>query len=91
LVNAVHIDDSDSCVMVTADIKKGETVEFRAGGELRSVTASSDIPIYHKAAVIPVKKGGFVYKYGEKIGVATCDIQPGDHVHLHNIEPVDHR
>ncbi len=33
---------------------------------------------------IPVGDG--VIKYGEIIGRATCDIDVGDHVHVHNVE-----
>ena len=31
-------------------------------------------------------KGEPVVKYGEHIGVATCDIRAGEHVHVHNVE-----
>jgi altronate dehydratase small subunit len=27
-----------------------------------------------------------VIKYGETIGLATSDISPGEHVHVHNVE-----
>ena len=88
-INAVHIKDADSCVTVTAPISKGETVSYHcSNGSIKSVTAKEDIPIYHKLAVATVTKGGFIHKYGEKIGIALTDIWPGDYVHIHNIKPV---
>jgi len=39
----------------------------------------------HKVALTPIARGGVVLKYGQSIGVATIDIAPGDHVHVHNV------
>lgn len=33
-------------------------------------------------------KGDTVWKYGQSIGKATENIEVGDHVHVHNIEPL---
>ena len=33
-----------------------------------------------------IAKGEPVVKYGEHIGVASCDIKAGEHVHVHNVE-----
>lgn len=43
------------------------------------------IPAGHKVALEPIKEGEFVIKYGEIIGRATQDIQPGQWVHTHNL------
>lgn len=45
-----------------------------------------EIPAGHKIALEPIKKGEFVVKYGEVIGRATQDIQPGQWVHTHNLK-----
>lgn len=42
----------------------------------------------HKVALKPIKSGEEVIKYGQVIGVATQDIEPGRHVHLHNLAMV---
>lgn len=90
-IHAVHINDKDSCVTVTEPVKAGDTVEYHlADGTAQSVTALGDAPIYHKIAIVDVPKGGYVYKYGEKIGIASCDIKAGDYVHTHNLKPVGH-
>lgn len=46
---------------------------------------SDTIPAGHKFALVPLTKGDVVIKYGEIIGRATRDIQPGDWVHTHNL------
>jgi (2R)-sulfolactate sulfo-lyase subunit alpha len=48
--------------------------------------AVSDIPIGHKLATRPIKKGDTVVKYGHDIGRAVADIQVGEHAHVHNIK-----
>ena len=91
IIHAVHIDDKDSCVTVTEPVKAGDTVEYHlADGTVEQVTALGDSPIYHKIAIVDVPAGGYVYKYGEKIGIAACDIKKGDSVHTHNLKPVGH-
>ncbi len=90
-IHAVHINDKDSCVTVTEPVKAGDTVEYNlADGTVQSVTALGDAPIYHKIAIVDVPKGEYVYKYGEKIGIAVCDIKAGNYVHTHNLKPVGH-
>lgn len=43
------------------------------------------IPAGHKIAVRPIASGEKVLKYGAPIGSATQPIQPGQHVHTHNL------
>ncbi|GGD98936.1 D-galactarate dehydratase [Aureimonas endophytica] len=39
----------------------------------------------HKVALVPIAAGTAVTKYGQTIGFASRDIQPGEHVHTHNL------
>jgi galactarate dehydratase len=39
----------------------------------------------HKVAIKAIPAGSEVKKYGQVIGIATEDIAPGSHVHLHNL------
>jgi altronate hydrolase len=43
------------------------------------------IPAGHKVSLVVIPKGQPVYKYGQIIGFAAADIQPGEHVHTHNM------
>jgi hypothetical protein len=44
------------------------------------------IPRGHKIARRAIAVGEKVVKYGAPIGLATQPIQPGQHVHLHNVK-----
>ena len=48
--------------------------------------ANHDIPIGHKAALVDIKSGDTIWKYGQDIGKAIADIGKGDHVHVHNVK-----
>ena len=51
-----------------------------------TLVARADIPYGHKIALVPIAAGEQVIKYGLSIGSASTDIQPGDLVHVHNVE-----
>jgi (2R)-sulfolactate sulfo-lyase subunit alpha len=45
-----------------------------------------DVPIGHKVALVDIKTGDTVWKYGQDIGKAVADIKKGEHVHVHNLK-----
>ena len=49
----------------------------------------ANVPAGHKVAIRRIKARDPVRKYGQIIGFASKDIQPGDHVHTHNLEMRD--
>ncbi len=53
------------------------------------LAAAARIPAGHKIATRPIAKGEPVRKYDQIIGFASQDIQPGEHVHVHNVEMHD--
>lgn len=65
--------------------------DIRAGSatSMPGIDVRDDIPSGHKVALEPVAEGGAVRRYGQVIGVATCDIEPGQHVHSHNLAMAD--
>lgn len=66
-------------------MQRGTPVEIPRAGETVRVVAEAMIPFGHKIAVAPMQAGDPVVKYGEVIGVATRPIDPGQHVHVHNV------
>lgn len=48
--------------------------------------ANMDVPIGHKIALVDIRKGDTVWKYGEDIGKAVANIGKGEHVHVHNVK-----
>jgi (2R)-sulfolactate sulfo-lyase subunit alpha len=51
-----------------------------------SLAAKDDIPIGHKIALIDLKAGATVIKYGEDIGKIVKDVKKGEHVHTQNMK-----
>jgi altronate hydrolase len=45
-----------------------------------------DLSTGHKKALVEILEGEKIVKYGMPIGVATCNISSGEHVHSHNIK-----
>lgn len=82
--NAIIIKPNDTVVTVMQAVKKGELVKYQASPE--GIEARQDIPQYHKMCIVATKKNEPLYKYGEIIGYAQCDIEKGDYVHTHNLD-----
>jgi len=84
-VAAVVISEKDDVATATRNIKTGEKVTVKVGGEENEVLVNNDIKFLHKFALKNIKKGENVLKYGMVIGEATRDISRGEHVHVHNL------
>jgi altronate hydrolase len=84
--NALKIHQADNVAIATRPVKKGEAVI--AGGQTL-VSAAQDVDPSHKIALLEIKAGCPVIRYGEPIVVATIDIHKGQWVHVHNTQPID--
>lgn len=58
---------------------------LEAGDKVGAFTVKNAIPAGHKVALRKIAAGDNVIKYGYPIGVATADIDAGEHVHTHNL------
>lgn len=76
----IRLDEKDNIVVARVPVMKG--TEIKAEG----ITAQSDIPLGHKIAACPIKKGDPVFKYNTIIGYASRDVVPGTHMHNDTIE-----
>ncbi|MBW2472709.1 MAG: altronate dehydratase [Deltaproteobacteria bacterium] len=79
-VLTIRLHHEDNVVVALSDLKIGTALE-NSGATTRDA-----VPAGHKVATSPISKGKYVYKYGQIIGIATGDIQPGEHVHSHNVD-----
>lgn len=86
MINAMIIDPKDNVVVAIEPIQAGDEVSYMLDGQACSLTAATDVTIYHKLARTDIAKGEPICKYGQHIGVAACDIKAGSHVHVHNVE-----
>jgi len=82
----MRINPDDNTATVLNDIDSGETISLVSkSGPVGEMTAKQAVPFGHKLAVVDIKKGDKVLKYGEIIGLATQQISNGEHVHTHNV------
>lgn len=84
--SAVLMNKKDNVATVLVDLEVESLVTATYGDRKLDVKLLQSIPFGHKFAVGSIKKGEKIYKYGEIIGVASCDIAVGEHVHVHNLE-----
>ena len=54
--------------------------------EGKDIVTKEPIPFGHKVCLKTINKGDPVIKYDQIIGFASQNINPGDHVHSHNLE-----
>ena len=84
---AMRINPDDNAATALNDIEAGETISLVSkSGPIGEMTAKQAVPFGHKLAIVDIKKGDKILKYGEVIGLATQNIGKGDYVHTHNVE-----
>lgn len=86
MINAIKIEQLDNVVVAIEYIKAGEDVNYLDGDNQITFKSKDDVRIYHKIANKNILKGEHVMKYAEHIGLASRDIEKGEHVHTHNVE-----
>ncbi|MGG3571035.1 UxaA family hydrolase [Bacillus gobiensis] len=76
----------DNVAVALMSLPAGSNVQVACQDERFFIEMKGTIEFGHKFAVKPISKGEDILKYGEVIGAATKDIEPGEHVHIHNLE-----
>ena len=76
----------DQVAVALTDIPAGAQVQVTCQSEVFMIELRESIDFGHKFAVRSIRSGEDLYKYGEVFGIATRDIAPGEHVHVHNLE-----
>jgi membrane protein implicated in regulation of membrane protease activity len=80
----IIIDPKDNVATAIKDLRAAERIDTQRG----PVVLLEDIPFGHKVALEAIPEGELLVKYGAPIGRATMPIEPGEHVHIHNIEDI---
>lgn len=78
----IKINPKDNVAIALTDLPAGFRLEL---GSLQIILAEA-APRGHKIALQPIPAGDPVIKYGMPIGRATAAIEPGRHVHVHNVK-----
>ena len=50
------------------------------------IESVDEIPLGHKIAMVDLKEGDTILKYGHDIGKVVKSIKKGQHVHVHNVK-----
>ena len=83
----LKINPIDNVATALDEIAMGEEADVVSeDGTLGRVKALDRIPIAHKISLAEIAVGENIIKYGESIGAATCNIHPGQHVHVSNVK-----
>ena len=73
---------ADDVLIALRPISKGERLSD-------GIVALDEIPPGHKVARRAIARGEGIKRYNSLIGAASADIEPGAHIHLHNLEMLD--
>jgi len=87
-IHAIVMKATDNVATVVDNIEPGTDVvaDINEKNVSICINIKEKITLGHKFAVADIKKGEKIIKYGEVIGIATADIQPGQYVHVHNLD-----
>ncbi|KAB7707226.1 D-galactarate dehydratase [Bacillus aerolatus] len=87
-ITSIVMSDNDNVATLLKGLEAGESFLYVLNGQKEVLTAKQSIPFGHKISIKSIQRSEMVVKYGEVIGAATADIEPGEHVHVHNIEGI---
>ena len=73
---------ADDVLIALRPISKGELLPD-------GIVALDEVPAGHKVARRAISRGEGIKRYNSLIGAASADIEPGAHIHLHNLEMLD--
>jgi len=82
-MQSLRLHNDDDVAIALADLPAASVLDDGI------VVTRQDIPSGHKVALRDMPAGTLIHKYGQIIGVATCEIAAGDHVHSHNLGMAD--
>jgi altronate dehydratase small subunit len=75
----------DNVGIALMDLDAGTVLDLKAGDHTVTVRLTEPIAYQHKFSIAPIAPEQGVVKYDEIIGTATRYIDPGQHVHVHNM------
>ncbi|HVN64141.1 MAG TPA: altronate dehydratase family protein, partial [Candidatus Binataceae bacterium] len=77
----IHLNTADNVAIARVALSRGQ--ELRVAERVLKVRDA--IPAGHKVAIAAIEAGENVLRYGQVIGRARARIEPGQHVHIHNL------
>ena len=77
----IHLHPSDNIAIARVALSPGQ--ELRVNGRVLAV--EDPVPAGHKVALAAIGAGEHIVRYGQVMGRARIRIEPGRHVHTHNV------
>jgi altronate hydrolase len=78
---AIHLNAADNIAIARVSLSPGQRLRI----EGREVIVEEPVPAGHKVAIAAIGGGENIVRYGQLIGRARIRIEPGRHVHTHNV------
>ncbi len=78
----IRLSPHDNVVVAAQSLPAGAAVDV--DGVIH--TLDKAVGLGHKIAAKALPQGAKIIKCNVSIGSATCDIQPGQHIHMHNMK-----
>ena len=78
MFNIIKLNEKDNIGIAPMEIPENTKINL-------GIVTKNQIPYGHKISLQDIKKGSFIYRYGQIIGTASNDISSGQHVHSHNL------
>jgi altronate dehydratase small subunit len=82
--HAIVLHPADDVAVLVEPVAAVETIVL-LGAAAGDLAARAALPLGHKVALRALAEGTRVRKYGEAIGRMTAAVEPGEHVHVHNL------
>jgi altronate hydrolase len=79
--SAIHLHAADNIAVARVPLSPGQQLKIDA----HTVTVRDSVPAGHKVAVQHIAAGESIVRYGQVMGRARVAIEPGRHVHVHNV------
>lgn len=79
--SAIHLNEADNIAVARVPLAAGS--EVRVDGA--DIGVRDSVPAGHKVALKSIPAGENIVRYGQVIGRARVAIEPGQHVHTHNV------
>ena len=80
-IDVIVLDPRDTVAVAVSHLPAGRPVETPFG----PLPVTEPIPPGHKIARRAMAPGDPIIKHGMPVGRAACRIEPGAHVHVHNV------
>jgi altronate hydrolase len=77
----IHLSPQDNIGIARAPLGPGQQIRV----DNVEITVLDAVPMGHKIALQSIAPGGSIIRYGQVMGRARAALEPGRHVHVHNV------